>query len=232
MYEKVTLLNKEEHKNVLIKPLVDMSFAKELLVIPITYSEVQYLCSEFPIVFVEAETPYLAIVTGIGKEEGNLALDGNNQWRGGDYIPAYLRRYPFALIRNGAEEGTKALVGVDFDCDCFSEKEGERLFDEEGNPTEKLLGQIKFLEEYEKELAITAAIIKIVKSKGLLKGLEIGVTIDEKKKALRGFSAIDWELLYKMEDEVLLDWLRKGWVEIFAMHKGSLKNFNKLMKNL
>ena len=225
MYEKITLLNKEEHKDFRFKPVSDLNFAKDMMVVPITYEEVALLCCEYPIVILGGEAPKFAIVVGVEEEQGNVVIDENGKWRG-SYVPAFLRRYPFALVRTGDEA---LAIGVDLHSGCFSDPEGEPLFDQEGNPQPVLEQQIAFLETFERQMTLTSEILKAFNEKKVLSERVLTYKKDGEEKKVGGFFAFDRTKLAELDDAVLADWARRGWIDLVVCQNHSMKQFQKVV---
>ena len=80
-------------------------------------------------------------------ESGHKHLGDNGSWEN-SYIPAFVRRYPFALT----DEGT---VCFDKDAEQFGCDEGEALFDAEGENSSTLDNIIQFLDNYDQQYKVT-----------------------------------------------------------------------------
>ena len=88
-------LNSQEHKNLKFKKLDNVGHSSELHLTPVNVQEFSILCHDYPIVFVkDSETGQFRAVALLGiKPKQNLYLtDGG--WEA-EYIPEYLRQYPF-----------------------------------------------------------------------------------------------------------------------------------------
>ena len=226
MYKSITVLNAAEHSDFRFTPAGDLKFAKDMNVIPITFSEVQKLCCDFPIVYLGGETPSIVVVVGFDEEGKNLAIDEEGRWRG-EYVPAFLRRYPFVMVKTGEDEMS---LGVDLQSGCFSNPEGEALFGEDGTPTEKLSGIGEFLQNLEGEFATTRALVAELEKAEVLKERVLSIGEGEDARKIGGFKSVEHSALTALGDEKLAGWARSGLLELIALQQFSIKNFRKLIE--
>jgi len=225
MYKSITVLNANEHRDFRYTPPSDLSFAKHLNVIPITYSEIQKLCCEFPIVYLTGENPSLAIVVGIEKEGKNLAINEEGKWIG-SYVPAFLRRYPFILAKTGENQMSLAF---DIESGCFSSPEGERLFDDEGKATEVINNIGNFLKALEDEFILTRNLVAELDRLGILEDRVLTIGEGEDAKQIGGFKTVEHEKMVALDSAVLADMVKKGWIEVISLQQFSIKNFQKIV---
>ena len=107
-YRSLVPFNSTKHRS-LTRPKVQASygFAADTDVIPLLVSEVQQAVRHFPIVFIkDRQSSAVNLVALVGKGDGkNQFVDANGQWRPWVYIPAWVRRYPFALMADAKGDG-------------------------------------------------------------------------------------------------------------------------------
>ena len=97
-YGSLAPLSSQLHPTHGLKPRTDMGFTRNTHAVPVTVDEFAIVQRHYPIVFGLGENP--APLALIGLQEGqNLYLTADNQWEPGQYIPAFIRRYPFMLAR-------------------------------------------------------------------------------------------------------------------------------------
>jgi putative transposase len=226
MYKSVTILDSAEHGDLRYKAPEDLGFARDLNNIPITYTEIGKVCCDYPIVFTGSmESPTLSIVTGFKKEEGNLAIDAEGNWVG-DYIPAFVRRYPFTLA---TIEENKLAVGFDLQSGCFNDPSGVRLYEDDGKATSVLEGVQNFLASFEKEIRTTVSMAQELMDKGVLKETVLTLGEGEEQESFGGLMIIDMDKVRKLDDDVTLDWARRGFFEMFALIQRSYDRFQPLI---
>jgi len=221
MYKNLKILDHNEHSFYRYTPPQEFFFAKELNLIPIVYSELSALCCDYPIVIMKQDNQIeLMIVTGIDK---NNTIGSDGKWSKG-YIPAFLRRYPFTLVKSSQEDDT-LHVGFDFDSGCFSSPNGSPLFTNDGSPSETLMNIKSLLKAYQEESQNTQAVLTLLQEQDLL--VESQITLKNSKgedQLVDGFFSIDKEKLLKQDDEFLLQAIRGGWMEMIELHLLSLKS--------
>jgi hypothetical protein len=107
-YRSLVPFSSTKHRS-LTRPKVQASygFAADTDVIPLLVSEVQQAVRHFPIVFIkDRQSSVVNLVALVGKGDGkNQFVDANGQWRPWVYIPAWVRRYPFALMADAKGDG-------------------------------------------------------------------------------------------------------------------------------
>ena len=213
------MLNSKEHGFYRYTPAKDLYFAKNINLIPVTVSEVKKLCCEYPIVIVmEEETPRLVLLSGL-KE--NMAIDEKGVWKG-TYVPSFLKRYPFTLMRSESDD-TTAHIGFDLESGLFSSPEGEPLFNPDGTPSEILENINTFLAAFQKENQLTTNILLRLKEEGLIEAAQLTYTDENgEEQKVGGFAIISKEKLFETDDAFLLEAVRNGWMEMIELHNLSL----------
>jgi hypothetical protein len=190
-------------------------------------------CKEYPIVFVRAGAagpdtkPAVAPLAVLGLRAGsNLFVDGD-KWTGG-YVPAYIRRYPFAMARLD-DSATNMAVCYDTKWPAFNETTGEALF-KDGQPTEFLLNAKAFLENFEQEAERTRLICNLLVEMDLLQDMRFEATLPNGEKLdVEGFLALDEKKYAEMADDKVLQLHRNGLIAMIEMHRLSLTNMNRLV---
>ena len=225
MYKNLVVLDKQNHKNFKISPMANLNFAKELTSIPLVASEVSLVGKDFPVVFTGGENPTLITLTSLSGT--NLAINQEGKYIV-QYVPAFLRRYPFSLGLN-QENPEQQLILIDESSDLFSNTKGKQLFTKEGENSETLNNAIAYIQNYENERVRTQAVVDMIAKSGILEDREITVGEgDEKKVLVNGFKIINQEKLYALSDDVLADWVRKGIISFIDAHISSLSNIQTL----
>jgi len=219
MYHNVKILQPQAHGFYRYTAPQDYYFAKDTNLIPITFSEVKSLCCSYPIIILE-QNDRLMLMLMKGTEQ-NAAIDEKGQWTC-DYLPAFLRRYPFTLVAE--EEGETLQLGFDLDGGCFSSPDGVALFDTEGNPSEALLDAKSLLEAYNEQIQITSAILKKLQERDILQASQFTFKKEgEEDQSIGGFFVIDREKLIEQDDAFLLDAMKNGWMEMIELHLLSIR---------
>lgn len=227
MYKNLVVLDKAKHQDLKIKPLADLNFAKGMKFIPTLIKETGNIGATFPVVFTSDEKPGLVSIVSLGGD--NLAINAEGKWIT-SYVPSLLRKYPFNLASTKEDANNKVIL-IDEESELFSTSEGAALFNEDGTASEALENAKNFLIGFEQEANLTSNVLGVIAESGILEEREISVGEgDEKKVLVNGFKVVSEEALYKLSDDVLADWARKGILRFIDEHIKSLNHINTLFK--
>ena len=225
MYQNLVVLDKQNHKNLKISPLTNLNFAKELTATPLVASEIALVGKDFPVVFTSGDATDLVALTSLNGS--NLAINQEGKYIVA-YVPAFLRRYPFALAAN-QENPDQHVIMIDEGAECVSNTKGKQLFSKDGAHSETLSNAITYIQNYENERITTLNIINEIKQSGILEEREISVGEGETKKVLiNGFLVINREKLNALSDEILASWVRRGIISFIDAHLNSLSHIQTL----
>jgi len=224
MYNNIKILDSKTHGFFRYTTATDFYFSKKLTLIPIAISEVKLLCCEYPIVIImQEDKPNLMLLTGVSE---NGAIDEKGAWRG-NYIPAFLRRYPFTLVEDDSSKTHH--IGFDLESGLFSSPEGEALFNADGTASSSLEAVKQLLTNFQQESQITQNILMRMKEKDLLIASEFTIQKEnEEAKKINGFFNIDKKRLFELENDFLIEVLQNGWMEMIELQQLSLKNIEKI----
>ncbi|MGQ9427614.1 SapC family protein [Gilvimarinus sp. F26214L] len=214
-YGKTVPLNREKHKNLKFKPLVDLSFSKHANSVPVAGIEFFEASRDLAILFTKSpKGDYGPVALLSLRNDGHDMVTEEGKWRG-QYIPGFIRRYPFGLTENGT-------VCLDETCPAFSEKEGEPLFDGDKS-TEQLDRVVNFLQAYDADIKRTRAFCEALKEQDMLIPFDAQVGGGSGGSVrLQGLYAIDDKKFAKLSGETLEQWFQRGWVGWVFAHLHSL----------
>lgn len=225
MYENLVVLDKINHKTLKLSSMDSMSFASEMTHIPVTVNEVITVGSIFPIVFSADEDTSLIALVSLGSR--NLGVNEEGKWVS-DYIPSFLRKYPFALA-NKEKNSEEKIVLIDEESLAFSRSKGKQLFRKNGEESDVLKSAIDFLTSFEKKMHISRNVSKMIAQSGILEDRSISTGKgDEKKVFVNGFKVVNREKLNALSDDILADWVRKGIIPLIEAHLKSLNSIETL----
>ncbi len=235
-YERPVPLNREEHKDLRIKPVDNLAFAAKVHSVPMTVAEFGPAARDFPILFggntLEEAGP-LAML-GLNPSE-NLFVDADGQWEPGTYIPAFVRRYPFVLAEKpeGAE-GDDFTVFLDEEFSGFNTEEGERLFNEDGSDTDALKNAVRFLGEFQEQVKRTRALSRRLRELDLLEARTVQIPDQDGKNnmVINGLFVVNEEKLRKLDEKVAHELLADGSLGWIYAHLLSLSNIDRLKMRL
>ncbi len=234
MYGDLLPLDREVHKN--LKLDTDQAVVSRIAdqnSVFLAAVEFGDACKEYPVVFVRAgnagpdSKPAIAPLAVLGLRAGsNLFVDGD-KWTG-NYVPAYVRRYPFVMARLDDSSNNMAVC-YDTQWPAFNETKGEALF-KDGQPTEFLLNAKSFLENFEQEAERTRLICNLLVELDLLQDMRFEATLPNGEKFdVEGFLALDEKKYAELSDDKVLQLHRNGLISLIEMHRLSLSNMNRLV---
>lgn len=205
-FSEMELLDSTKHAKLgLSQAKTNYSFASKATIIPVVANEVGLAIRHYPLVFVQeanAAAPTLVALVGL-QADRNLFVSAEGDWRADTYIPAWVRRYPFYLVRSSQE---KVSVAFDPSAQFFKGKDLKPLF-KNGEPTDTLNAIVKFQGEYEIALQRTAAMVKALQEAGVMEQalLSIGAKSQEKDpRRIGGFLMINEAKLRELSAESLV----------------------------
>jgi hypothetical protein len=226
-YKKPLPLNKEKHAELTVSPSPHgFRFAAQTQSVLLAGVEFFDAGRQFPIIFTAATDSSILPVALLGLEQSeNLFVDDKGNWHG-QYIPAYIRRYPF-ITTDGAEG--KITVCFDEAFDGFNRKGGAPLF-ESGEPTPKLQEIQSFLQDYYIRLKQTGQFCALLVQAGLLRQIDAQATMnDGRSYPLKGMLVVDEQKLTQLPDSDIVKLFRSGQLALIHAHLLSLRNFGVLI---
>ncbi|HEU4458199.1 MAG TPA: SapC family protein [Methylibium sp.] len=203
-------------------------------------SEFPEASKEYVIGFVETRSPAappdapleVSPIALLGlRENENLFLppDGAGRWDA-RYVPAFIRRYPFAYARDAQGQ---AAVLVDAGYEGLNDARGELLVQDDGEATPYLKDTIGFLDAFEAEVERTRGLCRRLVELGLLKSVQIDVKLaDGRALNAGGLQVIDETRLKALSDATLLELARNGALGLLHAHLMSTTNVQHLTERL
>lgn len=228
LYKEIKALNRDEHKGLKLKPADDCGFAAQTHLVPLAGLEFFQAARHYPIVFI-GQGDQLMPIALLGLTEGqNTYLDDAQQWQANTYVPAFVRRYPFVLAQDGADNFT---VCFDAAYSGWNEEEGRELFTGEGENSAYLNEMIQFLQNFTREMERTRELVKTLNELELLtpRTLQLSHASGE-SFVLRDFQAVDEAKFAALSDEQVLGLHKQGFLGWIYAHLMSLGNANQLFE--
>ena len=226
MYKKIELITQDEHKNSGVASVDDFKHTKEFTTPIITMQEYYESCKHYPIIFSKNDEEGWFSIALLGLEKENNFVNEEGAWRGGCYIPAYIRRYPFIYIRNNDE----LLLGFDSTHKIDKDKAGDRyFFDDNGEKTEFVDKVLNFMNQVQNDSNQTKKFIETLAELDILEESTIKGTNSEGKEInINGFWIVKENKLNELtkEDKSML--CEKNYMQPITAHLISLSNIQKL----
>lgn len=226
IYEQATPVSVARHRDWYVKSGKNYEFARGVNAVPLMASEFSAALGHYPIVFAGEDRIMPAAILGVrGKE--NLYVDEDGNWRS-DYIPAFIRQYPFVLA--GSEDDAKLTLCLDEEfVGCNREGQGERLFDVDGEQTTYLRTVLDFTQRYQADFVRTRAFCAQLWELGLLEGMSAQLRLPSGQLNLTGFKAVNRDKLKALPDDKLAALVQMDGMELIYAHLLSLRNFERLL---
>ena len=167
LYEKPVALSRDTHRHFRMRGNGSFSCAARTNSVPLASSEFAAAANEYPIVFAIDDKKQALPVALLGlRQDENLFVSKDGKWNS-DYIPAFVRRYPFLLVEK--PEPNDFTVCIDEAYAGFGTgPDGEPLFSEDGAEAPALRRAIEFLNHFQGEFKRTQAFVERLKVLDLL----------------------------------------------------------------
>lgn len=228
MFQKVVPVNKERHAGKKIKEVSGFGFAAGFHLAYITMHEFARAASIFPIVFLEdKEKDEFRPVVLLGLDAGeNLFVGKDGKWQA-SYVPAIIRRYPFALTPAGSDG--QYVVCIDEESSLVSDTEGSPLFNEKGEPTQVIDNVKRYLSELQQMDAFTREFCKFLQANNMFTPLNMRVREASRIKNISGCYVVNEERLNNLSDEKFIEFRSKRYLPAIYAHLVSLAQTERLV---
>jgi phosphotransferase system HPr-like phosphotransfer protein len=243
LYKQLVVLDRAQHRGRRVLPVRDHAGVRHMNAVFCAAAEFAEACKHFPLLFIQAPDTgmdaarsSITPVCLLGLQGGeNLFVDAQGAWTGA-YLPAFIRRYPFALVRTGEGDATLA-VAVDADYpglvqgDDPRAKDAEPLFGDDGEPTPHLQSVMRFLMDYDQAVHLTRPIGDRLNELNLLKPMRAqGQLPGGQSFSVDGFWVVDEARLNGLPDKAVLALHREGLLALIHAHLVSLSNLNRVVE--
>lgn len=227
IYERATPLSSKLHRDLYVKAGTDYRFAAEINAVPLLLPEFASVASIYVIVFAGDDVIMPAALLGVRNAQ-NLYVREDGSW-GADYVPAFIRQYPFVVSRLKDDENSFTLCIDESWSGCNVEGRGERLFDSDGERTVYLKGMVDWVGEYQGQFQRTQKMCAKLRDMELLSPMQARVrTPSGEELTFSGFYAVDRDRLQNLTGEQLAELMAEGQLELLFLHLQSLRNLAKL----
>jgi len=227
MFKNITPITKERHLNKKVKAVDNFDFIKDVHIASIMVHEFSRASSVYPIVFLEdsAQDEFKPVVL-TGLEEGeNLFIDGD-KWNA-SYIPAIVRRYPFALAKT--DESERYTICIDEDSEFVNDDEGQELFNEKGEAGEVIEKVKQYLTELQQMEQFTSEFSAYMSKNNMFTPLNMKVRVGNEVKNISGAYVINEERFNSLSDEKFLELRGKKYISVVYAHLSSLAQIERLV---
>jgi hypothetical protein len=234
LYREPQMLDSKLHRHKRLNGPLDFSVTKNMHAVFLTATEFPQAAAEYPIIFVntgermpdgKAMVSPVALL-GLTANE-NLRLD-NGRWTA-RYMPGFIRRFPFLTAHM---EGNDAPgVFVDIAWEGFNDTVGDRIFDDEGHPTDTLKRVVDYLQSFDKEQQRTRLFCARLIELDVLKEMTADATLPNGESVkVEGFLSVDEDKLNALPDATVLELHRSGMLMLLNAHLISMSNIRDLLE--
>ncbi len=231
-YERAVPISSETHRDVSIEGPAHYGFANAINAVPLTTPEIAVAAAEYAVVFVgQGDDVVPAVVLGV-RDGQNLFVDGAGRWQA-NYVPAFIRRYPFVFATGGAQGGAEAEKRLLLCLDEASamvnrDGRGERLFDSTGTRTAYLDNVLQFMQRFQAAFAASQQMARRLNSLELLQPVQVQLRGPGGELQLRGFMTVDRQRLKALQPETVRELFASDALEGIYLHLASLRNLQRL----
>jgi hypothetical protein len=226
MFEKVVPVNRERHAKTRIKEIQGFGFASKFHIAYVTMHEFSRAAAVYPIVFVEDKDSFRPVAL-LGLDAGeNLFVGADGKW-GAAYVPAIIRRYPFALAGTGNEG--QYTICIDEGSELVGTTDGSPLFDDKGEPTQVIENVKRYLSELQQMDQLTQQFAAWLKENNMFTPLNMRVRDQDKVKNIAGCYVVNEERLNNLSDEKFLELRSKRFLPAIYAQLMSLAQVERLM---
>jgi hypothetical protein len=201
----------------------DFAFAGATNAVPLAASEAEIAARHYPIVFGAGLQAGLVALLGFETDQ-NLFVGADGAWHAGSYVPAYVRRYPFAF----AKAGDRFVLCIDEASDTMGDI-GEALFDGD-RPAPVIERALAFSQEFQHQAMRAQEFAAACAAAGLLVENRAEVELrDGRKRSLGGFRILDRAKFDALPDAAIVDWRKRGWLVLAYAHFVSMGSWGSLV---
>lgn len=226
-YGALEPLNSGQHENLSVASVANYGFAAAASFIPVLVSELAPAQAHYPIVFTAGDNSVPVALVGT-PQGGNRFVNEAGKWAHNTYVPAYARRYPFALVRQSAESETMTLC-IDTGGENVAKVPGKGNLFVDGEPSQITLSALKFCEEFEAAARQTEdAMAELVCAKLLIDGQAQVQKDGQPSATFRGFKIISEDKLRGLAGYEVSKLIKSGAMALVYAHLFSIRHMERI----
>jgi len=225
-YRNCVPLNTEKHRDLRMQvPEHPYKFAREANLIPALIDEFASALGHLPVAFLPgAAAPAAVFVTGLAPGTSAFVTE-DGQWNA-EYLPAYLRRYPFII---GEVDGQDPVLCIDESHEGLGSEGGERLFSDEGESEAALIRALEFAQGYRTAAERTERFSERLRELELFRSVTLDATdAHGARTSVHGLMIVDEDALAALPDDTVLSLHKDGYMRFIHAHLFSLRAISRL----
>lgn len=218
----IVVLDTDRHRGVTVQG-GRAALADQRRLVQVVLREFSLLAVQYPIVMSkDSDTGAFFVGAILGFDEGeNLFVKDGGDHEG--YRPLNLQRAPFYVL--------DGRLAIDMDSPIVNTGRGEALFDEEGRATPFLENIHYVLGEFRTGLEMTRIFIETLLQHKLVVEMAVDLAFDDgTQRQLEGLYTIDQEVLQALDDAVVLELFRRGYMYLIHLMVVSVKQIAHLAR--
>ncbi len=229
-YKEPIALDAKKHASLSLKKNFGFNFTEGVNAVPVNMIEMPQVCHFYPIAFSPDENATPVAIIGLRDNE-NLFLDAKGNWDAESYIPAYIRRYPF--IFSEIPDTEQLTLCIDNVPEVVEKKGEQKFFDEDGKPSKLAENALEFCKSYHAAAQQTQNFSRALADAGVLTERAAQVNVAGNKRInFSGFRIIDEKKLSELDDKIILEWHKNGWMGYVYAHLFSGSQWQSLARRL
>jgi len=228
MFKQLVPISREKHARKKVKAIDSFAFSAQFQIASVMVHEFTRAATTYPLVFIEdTGRGALMPVALLGLEaQENLFVDASGRWHA-SYVPAIIRRYPFALADTG--QAGQLAVCIDEGSPLVGDTEGQPLFGADGEPTEVISGVKRYLGELQQMDTMTREFCGFLKKHDLFAPFTMQVRSADRLQNIAGCNVVNEQRLAGVPDEAFLEMRRRGYLPAIYAHLVSLGQLHRLV---
>ncbi len=229
LYKDLVPLNVEQHGDTKLRVENKAPYIVGVHAVPLTIEEFA-ACQRFmPIVFSSGDNPVPLALMGLNEGVNTLVDPDGVLVREDGYVPAYVRRYPWMLVRLDPSKDEMSLC-FDPTCDMIGAFDDGQPLIENGEATQLTKDLLGFCEQFEESAARTNAFMTELKETGLLMEGELSISMPDNDQPFiyRGFLMVNEEKLRELRGDQLRKMNQNGMLPLLHAHLFSLQGMTEL----
>ena len=225
-FKEPDVLDEKVHKDLVIFQPKDFSFMKEVETVPVGFSEILPLTMYYPILIGKFQENFFPFII-MGVKKKNVYIDEQGNFKVPE-IPKVCKVYPFFIIKETSPKEADWIVILDKSWakkDIEDVEDGQRLFDELGEPT-AFFQQIKenlteLARDFQKALDFCNELVSLK----ILKPINLEVACKYGRAMLKNIYIPDVEILRTISPERLFYLNSNGYFPLLYGMYFSARNF-------
>lgn len=228
-YKELVPLNVEQHSNYKLRPNDKATFLVNAHAVPLTVDEFAQCARVLPIVFSSGPNPLPLALMGLNEGVNTIVDSEGKLLRDDRYVPAYIRRYPWFLVKLNPEQEDLSLC-FDPTCGFIGEYEDGEPLIADGKATDLTTNILSFCQQFEEAAQRTINFMNELIESGLLMDGELSISASDVEAPFvyRGFQMINEEKLQELRGDQLRKLNQNGILALAHMHLISMQGMREV----